>query len=241
MLAPILLWMRNDPREIGVQPFGAGSVEAAAAQKADEAPRVTIRQAVRTREFWLLAASFFACGATTNGLVGTHLIPHSIDHGIPEVTAATTVAVMGGMNFIGTLLSGYLTDRVDPRRLLACYYGFRGLSLFVLPFVTDFSGLMIFAVVYGLDWFATVPATVSVTANRFGRRSIGSIYGWIFLSHQVGSATAAFTAGAIRVYFGDYQIAFITGGCIALIGAGMALLMRTRQPLPLRAAAAAAA
>ncbi|MBM2811375.1 MAG: Permease of the major facilitator superfamily [Chloroflexi bacterium] len=242
MLLPILLWMRNDPAAIGAQPFGAGGSESAAARQADAAPRIGIREAARTREFWLLALSFFACGATTNGLVGTHLIPHSIDHGIPEVTAAATVGVMGGMNFIGTLLSGYLTDRVDPRKLLACYYVFRGLSLFALPFVTDFAGLMIFAVVYGLDWFATVPATVAITANRFGRRSIGSIYGWIFLSHQIGSAMAAVSAGAIRVWLGDYQMAFIAGGCIALVGAGMALLVRTPSRAPLvdvsRAAAA---
>jgi sugar phosphate permease len=228
MLVPIFFLMRDDPAQVGQLPYGAKPDQAANAQ----ADRVTVpfSQVIRAPEFWLLAGAFFTCGGTANGLVGTHFIPHSIEHGIPEVTAAATVGVMGAMNFVGTMASGYLTDKTNPRRLLAMFYACRGLSLFILPFVTDFSGLFIFAVIYGLDWFATVPPTVALTAQRFGRRSVGSVYGWIFLSHQLGAAVSAFGGGAIRVWLGDYQMAFLAGGVLAMLGACMALLVRTEQP-----------
>ncbi|MBI4491354.1 MAG: MFS transporter [Chloroflexi bacterium] len=228
---PVLLWLRDDPADLGLRPYGAESAAARAGAQA-EAPTVPLLQAVRTPDFWLLAGSYFVCGATANGLVGTHFLPHSIDHGIPEVTAAATLGIMGGMNFVGTLGAGWLTDRLDPRKMLAATYALRGVSLFVLPFVTDFSGLLIFAVVYGLDWFATVPPTVAVTARRFGKGSVGTIYGWIFASHQFGAAVSATMAGAIRVWLGDYQYAFLAGGVIAMIGASMALLIRMQRPSP---------
>jgi sugar phosphate permease len=238
LIIPIILWMRDDPEDVGLIPQGAaGASDPSLA--ADQAAPVPLRAAFRTPEFWLLAGSFFVCGGTANGLIGTHLIPHSIDHGIPEVTAAATVGVMGGMNVIGTIASGWLTDKVDPRRLLAIYYSFRGLSLFILPFVADFSGLLIFAIIYGLDWFATVPPTVALTARRFGRRSIGTVYGWIFFSHQLGAATAAIGGGAVRVWLGDYQMAFLAAGVLAMLGAGMALLIRAGQPAPSSLAPAA--
>jgi len=229
LIIPILIWMRDDPADMGLVPHGTRGGEGKPAAR-DDAGAVPLRAAIRTPEFWLLAGSFFVCGGTANGLIGTHLIPHAIDHGIPEITAAATVGVMGGMNVVGTLMSGWLTDKVDPRRLLALYYSFRGLSLFILPFVTDFSGLLIFAVIYGLDWFATVPPTVMLTARRFGRRSIGTVYGWIFFSHQLGAATAALGGGAVRVWLGDYQMAFLAAGVLAMVGAGMALLIRVEQP-----------
>ena len=141
-------------------------------------------RAVRVPEFWLLSGSFFVCGATSNGLIGTHFIPHSDDHGIPEVTAAGALALMGAMNFVGTVASGWLTDRYDPRKLLACYYSFRGLSLFLLPFVTDFAGLAVFAVLFGLDYIATVPPTSALMADIFGRRNVGTVFGWVFFAHQ---------------------------------------------------------
>jgi len=235
ILILVLLWMRDDPSKVGLQPFGAetGAAGARARQALANEPSLGMSQAMRTIDFWLLAGSFFVCGATSNGLVGTHLIPHSIDHGIPEITAAAIVGVMGGMNFIGTFMSGWLSDRYDPRKLLAIYYSFRGLSLFVLPFVTFYPGLLVFAVLYGLDWIATVPPTTALATQRFGRKSLGSIYGWIFFSHQLGAATTAYAAGAIRDSLGDYQLAFVAGGLLCLVGASMALLVRSRQVQPL--------
>lgn len=235
MLVPVFLWMRNDPADMGLKPYGADSAAGRSAAAQADIPRVALSQAFRAPEFWLLAGAMFTCGATANGLIGVHLIPHSIDHGIPEVAAAATVGVMGGMNVVGTMLSGWLTDRVEPRKLLAAVFGFRSLSLFFLPFVTDFSGLFIFAVIYGLDWFATVPPAVALVARRFGPRSVATVYGWIFLSHQLGAAIMATTGGVIRDWLGDYQIAFLAGGVVALMGAGMALLVRVQhapQPVP---------
>lgn len=240
MLVPVLFWMRDDPSQMGLAPYG-GRTAGGQTRPQPDSPPVALPRAIRAPEFWLLAGSFFVCGATSNGLIGTHLIPHSIDHGIPEVTAAATVGVMGGMNFIGTLLSGWLTDRHDPRKLLGLYYSFRGLSLFVLPFVTEFPGLLVFAVLYGLDWLATVPPTVTLTAQCFGRRSVGTVYGWVFFSHQLGAAGIALLGGAIRVWLGDYQVAFLAGGVLCLIGASLALLIRVREPAPVAAAARAAA
>jgi MFS family permease len=236
----IVLFMRNDPHDVGQEPYGAGTITPSQAAQ-EERPPIAIRDAMRAPEFWLLAGAFFTCGGSSNGLIGTHLIPHSIDHGIPAVTAATTVAVMGGLNVVGTVASGWLTDRYDPRKLLALYYAGRGLSLFVLPFVTDFTGLMIFAIGFGLDWFATVPPTVALTTRRFGRRSVGTIYGWTFCAHQVGAASMALLAGGMRVAFGDYSLAFVAGGILAMLGAGMAYLVRVEQekPTPVTTPAAA--
>jgi sugar phosphate permease len=236
LLAPVILWMRNDPADVGLRPYGEQEGPGAGAQA--DAPAVPLRAALRTPEFWILAVNFFVCGATANGLIGVHLIPHSIDHGIPEMTAATTVAIMGAMNFVGTMFSGWLTDRVDPRRLLTLFYGGRGLSLFILPFVTDFSGMLIFAVIYGLDWFATVPPTATLVARRFGRRSVGTIYGWIFCSHQFGAAFAASGAGAIRTWLGEYQLAFVLAGVLCMMAASLAFLIRAEAP-PATAPAAA--
>jgi sugar phosphate permease len=238
LIVPLVLWMRNDPVDVGQTPYGTTPEQAASMRQAENV-RVPVSQAIRAPEFWLLAGSFFVCGGTANGLIGTHLIPHSIDHGIPEVTAAATVGVMGGMNFVGTMLSGWLTDKVPPRMLLAAFYTFRGLSLFILPFLTDFSGLLIFAVIYGLDWLATVPPTIALTAQRFGRRSVASVYGWIFFAHQLGAAFSATAGGAVRVWFGDYQFAFLAGGVVALIGACMALMVRPPRTEPVAVASPA--
>jgi predicted MFS family arabinose efflux permease len=178
-----------------------------------------------------LAGSYFVCGATANGLVGTHLIPHSIDRGIPEVAAAATVGVMGGLNFVGTTLSGWIIDRVSPKKWLALVFALRGVSLFILPFVTDFSGLFVFAVVYGLDWFATVAPVIAITTDTFGKRSVGIIYGWIFVFHQVGGAVAATAAGTVRVSMGEYHYAFIAGGLMAMVAAALALSIRPQRIL----------
>jgi MFS family permease len=234
----IALWMRDDPAQVGLEPYGSEERAAplAGQQIPSEPPAkiVPLKDAFKSSTFWLLATSFFVCGATSNGLIGTHLIPHSIDHGIPAVTAASVLGVMGGLNFVGTIFSGWLTDRVDARKLLALVYVLRGASLFLLPFITDYSGLFLFAVIYGLDWFATVPPTIALTADTFGGHRVGRIFGWIFLAHQLGGAMAATGSGVIRVWLGDYQFAFLTGGVLALIAAGLALkIRRPRQRVTL--------
>ncbi len=220
-LLPVLILMRDDPAQVGVRPYGADVT--VAVQPPARPTAGVMGRAARTPEFWLLAGSFFVCGATSNGLIGTHFIPHSIDHGIPAVTAASTLALMGTFNFVGTLGSGWLTDRYDPRRLLACYYGFRGLSLFVLPFVTGFPGLAVFAVIFGLDYIATVPPTAALVADRFGRRNVGAVFGWVFCAHQIGAAGAAWAGGLAHRALGDYTVAFLAAGVLAIVAGAMAL------------------
>ena len=235
MIPIIAFFMRDDPSEVGLKPLGleeSGTSPTGQQNRnpsAAEMTRITtIKEAVKMPIFWLLCACFFVCGATSGGLIGTHLIPHAIDQGFPEVKAAAIIGVMGGMNFVGTMLSGIMTDRVQPRKLLAIFYSLRGVSLFILPYVTSFPGLFIFAVIYGLDWFATVPPTIAIAADSFGRRSIGRVYGWIFLSHQVGSACAALGAGLLYNWLGDYNLAFIIGGVLGLIAGAVALKMPDR-------------
>ncbi len=162
-------------------------------------------------------------------MIGVHLIPHEIEIGIPEVAAASLVGIMGGLNIVGTVFSGWMVDRVQPQRWLALVYALRGLSLMILPFVQDFKGLLVFAVIYGLDWFATVPPSMVLTADTFGKQNVGKVYGWIFMSHQIGAAIMASAAGAIRVWMGGYQFAFLSGGAIAMIAAGLALQIRPKM------------
>jgi MFS family permease len=226
----IFFFMRDDPADTGLEPYGskdsgsaAQRLTAARAAAAD----MPLSQVFRTSTFWLLAGSFFVCGGTANGLIGTHLIPHSIDHGIPQVNAGAIVGIMGGLNFVGTVFSGWMIDRVEPRKWLALVYALRGVSLFILPFVTDFSGFFLFAVVYGLDWFASVPPTVAITADSFGKHAVARVYGWIFLSHQVGASLMAAGGGLVHDWMGSYQFAFLTGGVMALIAAGLAWQIRS--------------
>jgi MFS family permease len=217
-LLPVLVLMRDRPSDIGVEAYGAtGDAAAEAADRAEAVRTTSIRDAARTRDFWLLAGSFFICGYTSNGLIGTHLIPHAVEHGFTEVTAASAVALMGTMNIVGTLASGWLTDRYDNRRLLAAYYGFRALSIASLPFILEIPQLLLFAIVYGLDWIATVPPTANLTAKIFGRGSLGTIYGWIFFSHMVGAALAAFLGGLFRDVYGDYHAIFISAALIGFV------------------------
>jgi len=215
-VVPLALFMRDRPSDVGQRAVGEGAT-LTAAEKADDARRTPLRQAVRRREFWLLAMSFFVCGYTSNGLIGTHLIPHAVEHGFTEVAAAGAVALLGALNIVGTLASGWLTDRYDNRKLLAGYYGFRAMSLFALPLVYDMRGLLLFAVVYGLDWIATVPPTVNLTATIFGRASVGTLYGWIWFSHMVGAAIAAYAGGFFRVLLGDYHLMFVSAGILGFI------------------------
>ncbi|HEY7467485.1 MAG TPA: MFS transporter [Dehalococcoidia bacterium] len=223
MLAVILplafLLMRSRPQDVGLQPYGTGA-GAAGAVKDD---RVTpISQAVRTGDFWLLASTFFVCGFTTVGLIGAHFIPHATEHGFSEAQAAGILSLIGAMNVVGTLASGWLCDRYPPRLLLATYYFLRALSLLVLPFISTLPFMSVFAVVFGLDYIATVPPTVMLTAERFGRRSVGSIYGWITFAHMVGGAIASYAAGYIHDVADEYSIAFYLAGLLGLLAAMMA-------------------
>lgn len=223
LVVPVLILMRDRPTDVGQRPFGETDDAAeVAADLAESARSTPLAVAARTRDFWLLAGSFFICGYTSNGLIGTHLIPHAVDHGFTQVTAAGAVALMGTMNIFGTLASGWLTDRYDNRRLLAMYYGFRAISIAALPFILEVPQLLLFAVVYGLDWIATVPPTANLTARIFGRASLGTIYGWIFCSHMVGAALAAFLGGFFRDVLGDYHAIFISAAGLGFVAVAMA-------------------
>ena len=221
---PTLFLLRDRPADMGLQSYGDdGSAAAAEVELAEAAHGSTLRQATHTRDFWLLASSFFVCGFTSNGLIGTHLIPHAVEHGFTEVTAATAVGLMGMMNVVGTLASGWLTDRYDNRRLLAFYYGFRALSIAFLPVILAVPWLFAFAIVYGLDWIATVPPTVNLTARLYGRAHMGTIYGWIFCSHMIGAALAAYLGGAVHDVLGDYTSMFLAASLLGFVAAGLAM------------------
>src|SRR5918996_1029356 len=235
LLPLIFLFMRDDPADVGLQPYGAGQPGAAtsggaASLRGTSAKNATItaREVLGNPTFWLLCGSFFVCGGTANGLIGTHLIPHEIEIGIPQVTAASLAGIMGALNIVGTTFSGWMIDRVQAHKWLALVYALRGMSLLILPFVRDFSSLVVFAVIYGLDWFATVPPSMAITADTFGKQNVGKVYGWIFMSHQIGAAIMASSAGALRTWLGDYHSAFFSGGVIALVAAGLALQIKTK-------------
>lgn len=236
MIVPVGLLLRDRPSDVGLEPYGAVPGEplpAAFSGNPLKRALAALAHGVRTRDFWLLGGSFFICGCSTNGLIGTHLIPACIDHGIPEVAAAGLLAAMGIFDFFGTTGSGWLSDRFDSRKLLFWYYGLRGLSLLYLPYSFDFTfyGLSLFAVFYGLDWIATVPPTVKLAARSFGDENVGIYFGWIGAMHQIGAASAAWIAGIIRVDFGDYFLAFTLAGFLCLAAAVMSLLVG-RGPKP---------
>ena len=234
LLPVVALFMRDRPAQVGLLPYGADPAAPAAAAGPARNPLLAaldgLRDGLRSRDFWLLAGSFFVCGASTNRLIGTHLVPACIDHGIPELRAAGLLAVMGIFDFFGTTLSGWLTDRWDSRRLLSWYYALRGLALLFLPFGFDLSfyGLSLFAVFYGLDWIATVPPTVRLTADAFGPQRAGVMFGWVVAAHQLGAAAAALGAGTIRTLTGDYANAFFTAGFLCLLTAAMVLAINRR-------------
>nr|WP_198663523.1 MFS transporter [Jiangella endophytica] len=194
--------------------------------------------AARTKAFWLLAGTFAICGASTNGLVGTHFVPAAHDHGMPVTTAAGLLAVIGIFDLIGTVASGWLTDRFDPRLLLGVYYALRGVSLMVLPLLLAgevHPPMLFFIVFYGLDWVATVPPTIALCREHFG--SSGPIvFGWVLASHQIGAALVAFGAGLTRDAYGSYDLAWISAGALCAMAAAMALAIRRRIPRGLTAA-----
>jgi len=222
-VVPVLLWVRDDPADVDARALGAPESEIAATPPPD---RGIMRRAVRTTDFWFLAGTFFVCGATSNGLIGQHFIPHAVDHGFSPVTASEALAFMGVFNFVGTIASGWLTDRWDPRKLLLIYYGFRGVSLLFLPFIHDTLSIGAFAILFGLDYIATVPPTVALVADHFGRRNVGAVYGWVFAAHMLGAAIAAWVAGVVRDHVGDYAAAFVAAGWIAIIAGFAALAIR---------------
>ena len=233
VLPLVALFLRDRPADLGVLPYGATEPDPVAAPVRNPFRAATdgLRLAWGNSSFWLLAGSFFICGLSTNGLIGTHLIPAAIDHGMGEVGAAGLLATIGVFDIIGTTASGWLTDRHDPRMLLFWYYGLRGLSLLALPYAFDSPhfGLLLFIVFYGLDWIATVPPTVALTSELFGRERVGVVFGWIFASHMFGAALAAWGAGAIRTWFGGYGWAFGTAGLLCLFASGLVVQI-TRGP-----------
>jgi len=227
LIIPVLYFIRDDPADVGLRPLGVTEGKVVRSQPPD---RGVMRRAVRTSDFWFLAGTFFVCGATSNGLVGQHFIPHAVDHGFTAVAASGALAVMGIFNFIGTIASGWLTDRWDPRKLLLIYYGFRGVSLLFLPFIHDTASIAAFAVLFGLDYIATVPPTVALVADRFGQHNVGIVYGWVFAAHMIGAAIAAWVAGIVREQVGDYAAAFVAAGWIAIIAGFAALAIRRPDP-----------
>ena len=228
----VLVLLRDYPSDVGTTAYGAtpddvtvtGPVTGSSAARAVRA----LTSAARTRTFWLLAGGFAICGASTNGLVGTHFVTAAHDHGMPHTTAASLLALIGIFDVAGTIFSGWLTDRVDPRLLLGGYYTLRGASLLVLPSLfapgTEPS-MWVFIIFYGLDWIATVPPTVALCRNRFGADG-PVVFGWVFASHQVGAAIAAVGAGAIRDTQGDYDMAWFLAGGLCVVAALLSLAIR---------------
>lgn len=237
----VLLLLRDSPADVGVEPYGASPVTALPMQPAGPpvAPPVAadppagppvgpgraaikaLRDASRTRAFWALAVGFAICGASTNGLIGTHFVPAAHDHGMAATTAAGLLAVVGVFDVVGTIASGWLTDRVDPRVLLGAYYALRGVSLALLPvLLTDTlqPSVLVFVVVYGLDWVATVPPTVALCRELFGARG-PVVFGWVFASHQVGAAVAAVAAGLVRDVTGEYTLAWLGAAGLCVVAA----------------------
>ena len=240
----VVLFMRDRPSDVGLAPYGepAPAPGAAIAAPAATAPAFgrafsVLGEISTSGTFWILAATFFICGLSTNGLVQTHFISLCVDFGMPAVAAASTLAMMGVFDFLGTIGSGWLSDRYDNRALLFWYYGLRGLSLLYLPFSTfSFYGLSLFGAFYGLDWIATVPPTVRLSARSFGKEKAGVAFGWIFAAHQLGSATAAFGAGLSRSLLASYLPAFFAAGAMCLVASAIVWLIR-KNPVGQTAAA----
>ena len=240
VLIPLAAWLlRESPESMGLRAYGATDEVASAPTAIDRGQGeslgalAVLRSAATTRNFWVLCLSFFVCGASTNGLIGAHLIPAAHDHGIPEVRAASLLALMGVCDLVGTTAAGWMSDRWDSRWLLAAYYGLRGLSLLFLPYALAGAdpSLIVFAVWYGLDWIATVPPTVRLTAQRFGPERANLVFGWIFTGHQLGAAVAAFGAGLSRTLLATYLPAFFIAGLLCVAAALIALsISRTAKP-----------
>jgi len=229
LIALVLMLMPERPAEVGLFRYGATHADTSDATRTNPLAAAfgALATASKSGTFWLLFATFFVCGLSTNGLIGTHMIAFCADNGIPETRAAGLLMLMGIFDILGTTASGWLSDRYDSRVLLCVYYGLRGLSLLYLPW-SDFSigSLGLFTVFYGLDWIATVPPTVRLTTDRFGPQLSPLVYGWIGAGHQLGAATAAYGAGVLRVQTNHYVEAFLVAGAACLVAAVMALSIR---------------
>jgi predicted MFS family arabinose efflux permease len=226
----VWLFMRDRPADVGLAPYGQTSqgeavlTVSAATGSIAGAVLHTLREASHNRTFWILFSTFFICGASTNGLIQTHFIPFCSDRGLSEIAAAGVLATMGVFDFVGTIASGWLSDRFNPARLLFWYYGLRGLSLLYLPFAEfSYSGLSLFALFYGLDWIATVPPTVAIAVKEFGREKSNLVFGWVFAGHQLGAAAAALGAGLSRTELASYFPAFVVAGVLCVVAAGLTL------------------
>lgn len=223
----VMALMRDRPRDLGLAPYGddSGPGPEPAATNPFRAAFQALGDGARKRDVWLIAGGYFVCGATTNGLIGTHLIPACVDHGLSEIQGAGLLAAAGVFSFVGGTLSGWLSDRWDNRLLLAWYYGLRGLALMYLPFAfgMSFYGLTLFSVFYGLDWIASVPPTVRLLSRVVGAERTGIMVAWITVVHQIGGAAAAYLGGVLRIAFGTYLEAFVAAGLL-LIGAAFMVL-----------------
>ncbi|MEU4967265.1 MFS transporter [Streptomyces smyrnaeus] len=239
-VVPLVVWLLRDrPEDVGLRPYGAGADCTRPEADVTGALRRTLsvlRDAARTRVFWLLAGTFAICGASSNGLMSTHFVPAAHDHGMAVPVAASLLAAIGVLDLVGTVCSGWLTDRFDARRLLAVYYGLRGLSLLVLPMLFAASvqpPMLFFIVFYGLDWVATVPPTMALCREHFGTDG-AVVFGWVLASHQAGASLIAFLAGLVRDATGTYDLAWTGTGVLCATAALMALVVRRGAPDPAR-------
>ncbi|MFJ4921052.1 MFS transporter [Streptomyces sp. NPDC088725] len=233
----VWLLMRDHPADVGLPAYGAEELKPKPAPVTGAARRAltVLLSAARTGPFWLLAGTFAICGASTNGLVKTHFVPAAHDHGMPITAAASLLAVIGFFDVVGTVASGWFTDRFDARRLLAVYYALRGVSLIFLPVLLAPSvhpPMLFFIVFYGLDWVATVPPTIALCREYYGEDS-PIVFGWVFASHQVGAAAVAFVGGVVRDVFGSYDVVWYASGALCAMAALMALVIRRRAPMTL--------
>jgi sugar phosphate permease len=242
MIPLVYFLLPNRPSDVGLAPYGQANMDAVPTATGNPivVAFTTLARGMKRRDFWLLAGGFFVCGLSTNGLIGTHLIAACFDQGIPEVHSASLLAMMGIFDLVGTTLSGWLSDRWNNRWLLFWYYGLRGLSLVFLPFSGfTFYGLSLFALFYGLDWIATVPPTVRLATDCFGKQDAPILFGWIFCAHQIGAATAAFGAGFLRTTLDTYLQAFLIAGLACGAAAIMSLMVGNSSRTQLRPAVAA--
>jgi sugar phosphate permease len=236
--------MRDRPADVGLRPYGAPPATEPAAEAPPAPARAgalgVLREVVGAPAFWVLAGTFFICGWSTNGLIQTHLVPAAHDHGMPATTAASLLALVGIFDMVGTIASGWLSDRVDPRLLLLAYYGLRGLSLLAFPALLGphvDPPLMLFIVFYGLDWVATVPPTVMLVRQWFGAERAGVVFGWVFAAHMIGGGIAAAFAGYLREASGAYTSSFLTAGGLCLVAAVAIVLLPRRTDEPSRTVA----
>ena len=219
----VFFFLRDKPADLGLLPYGAPADWQPPAKSELSAVALamdTLIQSSKRKDFWYLFGSFFVCGLSTSGLIGTHFIPAAHDHGMPTTLAASLLAMVGVFDVIGTVFSGWLTDRYDPRKLLFFYFGLRGLSLFLLPsilFSSIHPSTLVFVIFYGLDWVATVPPTIMLCRAVLGPQRASVVYGWVFVGHQIGGAVAAFGAALLRVQIGDYAVAFYISGALCIL------------------------